>query len=256
MLLAIDIGNTNTVFAVFDGETLVQEWRAETLPKRSADEYATFLKDLFELADITWGSISGVIISSVVPGVNRHMEELSTKYLDCTPLFITKDNVGVAIDIDKPEEVGADRLVNAAAILEHYSAPAIVLDFGTATTFDVIDARGAYAGGVIAPGINLSLAALEQAAAKLPHIKIEKPRRAIGKDTVSAMQAGIYYGYKGLIEGIIKDITDEMGAAPFVIATGGLAPLFAENIDVIAQVDQGLTLKGLVKIYKDLNENA
>lgn len=241
MLLAIDIGNTNTVFAVFDErDELVRDWRCET----RIEEYDRVLQEVDQ--------IDAVIVSSVVPDTNAPLSALCQQHLSASPVFVTKDNVGVAIDLEKPDEVGADRLVNALAVITEYQVPAIVIDFGTATTFDVIDAKGAYAGGVIAPGINLSLSALEQAAAKLPGISIEKPDQAIGKDTVSAMQSGIYYGYKGLIEGIVHNISEEMGgAAPFVIATGGLARLFADNMPLIKAVDQALTIKGLLKIYKE-----
>ena len=252
MLLAIDIGNTNTVFAVFKGKKIVEQWRSKTIATRSADEYASFLRELFEIAGVKWKKVSDVIISSVVPDANVHIEYFCTKYINHQPVFVGKDNTGIDVVIDKPEEVGADRLVNAAAVVDEYSAPAVVIDFGTATTFDVINAQGQYAGGVIAPGVNLSVSALEEAAAKLPQVKIEKPERAVGTDTKSAMKAGIYYGYKGLIEGILVQITAEIDVEPTIIATGGLAPLFAKDIARIQHVDQDLTLKGLLKIHEQL----
>lgn len=254
MILAIDIGNTNTVFAVIDGTQFKNDWRCKTIAERSADEYASFLKELFSDSSLTWGDIKDIIISSVVPDANMHIGQFCEKYIKQSPVFITKDNVGIGIDLNKPDEVGADRLVNAAAVIKHYQTPAIVVDFGTATTFDVIDEQGRYAGGAIAPGINLSLAALEKAAAKLPSVKVEKPESVVGKDTVSAMQSGLYYGYKGLIAGLIKGISDEMGAKPFVIATGGLAGLFADNMPEIEAVDQSLTIKGLLEIHKHLQK--
>ncbi len=250
MLLAIDIGNTDTVFAVYKGEALVESWRCKTVGTRSGDEYASFLNELFSLAGIKWKKLSDVIISSVVPEANFHIENFCKKYLECTAIMVSHENAAITIDIDKPEELGPDRIVNAVAVLEHYQAPAVVIDFGTATTFDVINAKGAYSGGVIAPGVNLSVSALHMAAAKLPSVSIEKPKTVIGRDTVSAIQSGIYWGYVGLIEGVVKNISSEMGEQPYVIATGGLARLFADNIEVIDTVDNELTLKGLLKIYQ------
>jgi type III pantothenate kinase len=250
MLLAIDIGNTSTVFALFKGDALAHSWRCTTIRARSADEYASFLNELFSLANLEWSAVNDIIIGSVVPEADFHIKGFCKKYLHKEPVMVTADIVGIGIDMPKPEEVGADRLINAVAVIEHYKTPAIVIDFGTATTFDVIDAKGRYAGGAIAPGINLSVEALHNAAAKLPSIEIRKPARAIGKSTVEAMQSGVYLGYIGLIENIVKEIVTEMGSAPFVLATGGLAPLFADNTDTIEAIDDTLTLKGLLKIYK------
>ncbi len=246
MLLAIDIGNTNTVFAVYDGETLVTSWRLRSDPARSPDEYAAFLHELFALCDISWDRVKNVIVSSVVPEANFQVERFCQKYLECTPVFVTKDMVGITVDLERPEDAGADRLVNAVAVKGLYRYPAIVIDFGTATTFDVINAKGDYAGGVIAPGINLSMNALHQAASKLPRVSVKKPERVIGKTTEGAMQSGVFFGYQGLIHGIVGEITAELGGEkPFILATGGLAPLFAADSDVIDQVDEHLTLKGL-----------
>ena len=255
MLLAVDIGNTNTVFAVYKGSTLVNSWRCRTVAVRTADEYSAFLGGLFVQADIAWKKLDDVIICSVVPAANFHIKEFCQKYLGKKPLMVTKAMVDLTIDLDRPDEVGADRLVNAVAVVEHYKIPAIVIDFGTATTFDVIDHKGRYAGGAIAPGVNLSVSALHQAAAQLPSISIKKPARATGKNTVEAMQSGVYWGYVGLIEGIIKQISAEMGRKPFVLATGGLAPLFADSTPIIKAVDDELTLKGLLKIYLDRKNN-
>lgn len=250
MLLAIDIGNTNTVFAVYGGDTLVESWRCRTEASRSADEYAAFLNELFVLAKITWNDFEDVIISSVVPDANFHICGFCEKYLKKTAFMVTNENVGLSVELDRPQDVGADRLVNAVAVYQHYKTPAIVIDFGTATTFDVIDEKGAYVGGVIAPGINLSVSALHQAAAKLPSVSIKKTDKVLGKDTTSAIQSGIYWGYVSLIEGIVARLSDEMGVQPLVIATGGLADLFAKELKVIESVDQDLTLKGLYHIYK------
>ncbi len=253
MLLAIDVGNTNTVFAVYKKDKLHDSWRLHTQNARSADEYAGFLNQVFDLGGVKFKNIQDVIISSVVPETNFHLQGLCKKYLGRAPVFISKDNVPIEIDLERPEDVGADRLVNALAVKVHYSTPAIVIDFGTATTFDVIDAKGAYAGGVIAPGIDLSMNALHQAASKLPKVSVEKPSSVIGKSTVQAMRSGIYFGYKGLIEGVVAEIKQELGCEEaLVIATGGLATLFAKDSEIIEIVDQDLTLKGLYEIYKGL----
>lgn len=252
MLLAIDVGNTNAVFAVFKGEQLLDSWRLHTENTRSADEYAAFLNQVFDLADMGFQDISDVFISSVVPETNFHIEKLCKKYIGKAPVFITKDNVGIELAVDRPEDVGADRLVNALAVKTHYKTPAVVIDFGTATTFDVISADGAYAGGVIAPGINLSINALHQAASKLPKISVYKPDQVIGKTTVEAMRSGVYWGYTGLIERILAGIQKELDSDVQVLATGGLAKLFAKDSDLIELVDEDLTLKGIHEIYKSL----
>ena len=254
MLLAIDIGNTNTVFAVFKDEALVDSWRLHTLNARSADEYAGFLNQVFNLADLNLKDVETVLIGSVVPETNFHMRALCEKYIGIDPVFITKDNVGIDIDLDRPEDVGADRLVNALAVKVHYKSPAIVIDFGTATTFDVIYADGAYAGGVIAPGVDVSIDALLREASKLPKISVHKPQNVIGRSTVQAMRAGIYWGYASMIEGVVSQIKSEIGDDVLVLATGGLANVFAEELkDVIDTVDQDLTLKGLYEVHKGLS---
>jgi type III pantothenate kinase len=249
MLLAIDIGNTNTVFAVYKGEKSIGLWRCQTSASRSVDEYAAFLHEMFSIQGLSWDKVKDAIISSVVPDADFHVRKFCKTYLKVDPMFVTAAMADIAVSIDKPEEVGADRLVNAAAIKAFYQYPAIVIDFGTATTFDVVNAKGHYAGGVIAPGINLSLEALHRAAAKLPRVGVKKPERVIGKSTVGAIQSGIYWGYIGLIEGLVEKISKEMNEKPFVLATGGLAPLFADSTNVINAVDEELTLKGLLRIY-------
>lgn len=257
MLLAIDVGNTNIVFAVYDGEILRGNWRLHTHAKRSGDEYAVFLHQVLTLADLHFKDISAVVISSVVPETQLHLQRFCQRHLGCDPLNITKDDVSMEIDMDRPEDVGADRLVNALAVKLSYpqykEAGAIVVDFGTATTFDVITRAGAYAGGAIAPGIDLSMNALHSAASKLPKIGVRRPSQAIGKTTPEAMRSGIYWGYAGLIERIVGEISSELdcGAPPFVLATGGLAELFKDT-GVIDMVDQDLTLKGLLAIYQEM----
>lgn len=236
MLLAIDIGNTNIVCGLFDGDTLQKTWRQKTSLPFLCDEQG----------------IDDVIVSSVVPDKNQEISD----FFEGKITFVTNDNAGVTVNLDNPEEVGADRLVNAVAVNALYNKPAIIVDFGTATTFDVVDGQGAYHGGIIAPGINLSLKALGDAAANLPVLKVEKPPQVVGKNTVDAMQSGVYWGYIGLIEGNIKRIQEEIGEDCTVIATGGLAPLFAEGTDMLPIIDPDLTLKGLLQINKSLQKTA
>ncbi|HEX9835990.1 MAG TPA: type III pantothenate kinase [Alphaproteobacteria bacterium] len=252
MLLAIDSGNTNVVFAVFDGETPKGEWRSSSDAKRTADEYAVWLSQLMRLEGIDAAKIDEAIIATVVPEALHGLKTLCRRYFNCEPLVVGERGVdiGVAVRVDAPDEVGADRLVNAASAHARFGGPLIVIDFGTATTFDVVDEDGAYCGGVIAPGINLSLDALHQAAAKLPRIAVERPERVIGKRTIPAMRSGIYWGYVGLIEGVVARIREEFGAEMKVIATGGLAPLFAGATQVIEHLDPDLTLRGLAQINR------
>ncbi len=251
MLLAIDAGNTNIVFAVIDGESLKASWRVHTESTRTADEYTALLVRLFEKDGLSFSQISDVMMSSVVPDANRHLNEFSEKNFSITPVIITNKTVSpyLEIDIDKPEEAGTDRLMNALAVCSHYQAPAVVVDFGTSTNFDVISKSGAFRGGILAPGVNLSASALHAAAAKLPRVDISKPEKAIGANTVEAMRSGLYWGYIGMIEGLLARIGDELGEKPFVIATGGLAGIYADGTEMIDVVDETLTLKGLIRLY-------
>jgi type III pantothenate kinase len=252
MLLAIDAGNTNIVFAVFDGAMLRGSWRASTHARWTADEYAVWFTHLLALKRLKLEDIDACIISSVVPGVLFSLSTLASDYCHVKPRIVGEPglDLGIGVLLDRPDEAGADRLVNAVAAKNVFAPPLIIIDFGTATTFDVLNAAGDFAGGVIAPGINLSLDALSNAAAKLPRIAIEKTPRVIGSDTVSAMQSGIFWGYVGLIEGLVTRITKEFGAKMTVVATGGLAPLFAGATNVIGAVDADLTLTGLRLIYE------
>lgn len=253
MLLAIDTGNTNTVFAVFDDLGHCRgEWRAATNVQRTADEMGIWLLQIFGLAGIDPKSVTAAIIATVVPAMRFPLLTLCRRYFHCEALVVGHANldVGCKILIDHPEELGADRIVNAVGAFELYGGPRIVADFGTATTFDVIDAEGSYLGGAIAPGINLSIEALHLAAAQLPRVSIGRPDRVIGKNTVGAMRSGVFFGYLGLIEGIIARIRTELGTDAGVVATGGLAPLFADCSDSLNRVDLQLTLKGLWTIYK------
>ena len=252
MLLAIDLGNTNIVFAVYDGENRRGEWRSSTDAQRTADEYGVWLAQLMALDDLGRDSIDAAIIATVVPEALFSLKTLCRRYFGCEPLVVGEPEVALGLEIrtDFPEEVGADRLVNAAAAHARYGGPLIVLDFGTATTFDVVDGDGNYCGGVIAPGINLSLDALHMAAAQLPRVAVRRPDTVIGKRTVPAMLSGIYWGYVSLIEGLIRRIGEEYGEAMTVVATGGLAPLFAQATEAIQHLDSDLTLRGLAEIYR------
>ena len=254
MLLAIDSGNTNIVFAVYgEDESLRGSWRASTEAKRTADEYAVWLTQLMALEGLAPDDIDGAIIANVVPPTMYALTTLCSRYFKVAPLVVGEPGVdiGVEIRIDRPDQVGADRLVNAVAAHASFGGPLIVIDFGTATTFDVIGADGAYEGGVIAPGINPSLEALDRAAAKLPRIALkEPPQQVIGQATVPAMESGAYWGYVGLIEGLVARIKAEDGRALKVVATGGLAPLFARATDCIDEVDLDLTLRGLLAVYR------
>lgn len=252
MLLAIDAGNTNIVFALYEESKQVQCWRIRTERGRTADEYAAWLYPLFMAAGLRFDQVSGAVISSVIPDENRNLRELCDSVFTCKPVVIGSDkfDVGVPVKLPNPEQLGADRLMNAAAVNAFYTAPAVVIDFGTATNFDVVDADGAHCGGVLAPGVNLSMDALHTASAKLPKVSVKNPGKVIGTNTESAMQSGLYWGYISMIEGLIVRISGELGAKPLVIATGGLAQMFADGTDVIQHVDRDLTLKGLVHIYQ------
>ena len=252
MLLAIDVGNTNTVFAVHDGERFSAQWRIRTVGARTSDEYFVWLARLMRYEGVSHEQIKGIIVASVAPETLFNLRRLARDYFATELMVVGEENVdlGIAVRTDHPSEVGADRLVNAVAAVEAYGPNLIILDFGTATTFDVIDGDGAYAGGVIAPGVNLSSEALYQATSKLPRIDIAKPSAVVGRDTVPAMQSGLYWGYVGLIEGICARIKQERQAAMKVIATGGLSSLFASGTSEIEHVDEDLTLRGLIEIHR------
>lgn len=253
MLLAIDSGNTNVVFAVYDGETLRGVWRCANDPTRTADEYVVWLSQLMAIKEIPLNEITGCIIASVVPQGLFNLVSLCERYFGGHPLVIGEDGVdlGFEVLIDRPEQVGADRLVTTVSAYSRYGGPAILIDFGTATTFDVVDADGNYRGGVIAPGINLSAEALHMASAQLPRVRIEPTKKVIGKSTIPAMQSGIFWGYIGMIEGLVLRIRKEYAAGDMkVIATGGLASLFAESTDLIDHTDRELTIRGLLEVYQ------
>lgn len=253
MLLAVEQGNTNTLFAVHDGDDWIAQWRAATESTRTADEYAVWLLQLLAMAKLSFADITGCIISSVVPQSLFNLRNLARRYLHVDPLVIGENaKLGVDVRIDKPSEAGADRLVNAIGAHIVYPGPLIVIDSGTATTFDVVGADGGFEGGVIAPGINLSMQALHTAAAKLPRIAIQRPvrNRVVGTDTISAMQSGVFWGYIGLIEGLVGRIKAERGDHLTVVATGGVASLFEGATEMIDHFDSDLTIRGLLEIHR------
>lgn len=251
MLLAIDIGNTNVVLGVFDNERLVENWRVGTNTQITPDEYAMIFKDLFGFAKLEFSKITGVIISSVVPPLLPVMTEMSQKYFKIAPLIVTHElKTGITIRYDNPKEVGADRIVNAAAAYKLYGGPIIIVDFGTATTFCAVTERGEYLGGAICPGMKISAEALFQRASKLPRVELVKPAKVIGADTVSAMQAGIIYGYAGLVDGIVERMKKELSSRSKVVATGGLAELIAPETRSVEETRPQLTLEGLSLLYR------
>ena len=251
MLLAIDVGNTNTKFAVYDGVVWRGQWRVSTESSRTADEYAPWLAQLLGFADLKFTDISACIISTVVPQALFHLRNLSRRYLSAEPMVVGENiELGIEVRIDKPNEAGADRLVNAIGGFIHYGGPAVIIDSGTATTFDIIGKDGGFEGGVISPGFNLSLQALHSAAARLPRVEIRDPGRVIGKDTVTAMQSGIFWGYVELIDGLVRRIHAEYGQPMRTIATGGVASLFEGASSTIEIFDQDLTSRGLLEIFR------
>ncbi|PZM64245.1 type III pantothenate kinase [Paenibacillus dendritiformis] len=252
MILVIDIGNTNIVLGVYEGDKLLHNWRLSTSRQSTTDEYGVMIYNLFTMTKLSVKDIEGVILSSVVPPIMHTMEMLCKKYLNKAPLVVGPGvKTGLNIRIENPREVGADRIVNAVAAIELYGGlkPLVVVDFGTATTFDVIDVKGNYIGGAIVPGIGISTEALYQRAAKLPRIELTKPKSVIGRNTVHSMQAGIIFGYAGQVDGIVDRITNEVGAEPTVIATGGMAELIASESRTIDTTNPLLTLEGLRLIY-------
>jgi type III pantothenate kinase len=249
MLLAVDVGNTNVVFALFEGREIRSRWRIATDPRRTGDEYAVWLLQLLAVEGLGREAVSGMIVSTVVPRARHNLEVLGQKYFGLVPLFAGEGAAewDFPIDVDEPRSLGADRAVNAIAAHEAHAGDLIVIDFGTATTFDVVDFNGAYKGGIIAPGINLSLDALVNNTAKLPRIAIESPRdpSVIGRNTEDQMHIGVFWGYVALMEGLIARLRAEIGRPAKVIATGGLAQLFDEHTAIFDAVDTDLTLTGL-----------
>jgi len=251
MLLALDVGNTNTVIGVFEDKTLLQHWRLSTRRDGTCDEYASLIKGLFDFSGLEFRRISAVILSSVVPPLQGPLEEMARQYFSVEAMVVGPGmRTGMPILYESPREVGADRIVNAVAAFEAYGGPCIVVDFGTATTFDAISARGEYLGGAICPGIGISAEALFQHAAKLPRVDITQPKVIIGKNTVGSMQAGLYYGYLSLVEGVVARMRAELGGRATVVATGGLAKLLLTESTAVEHVDPLLTLTGLRILFE------
>ncbi|MEL6860767.1 MAG: type III pantothenate kinase [Pseudomonadota bacterium] len=252
MLLVIDVGNTNTVFALHSGTEWVSSWRSATDSTRTADDHAVWLGTLMRMEGLELSHITGCIISTVVPQAKFNFRNLSRRYFDAEPIFVGDADValGVPIRIRRPEQVGADRLVAAIGAHQLYTGAKIVIDSGTATTFDIVGPDGGFEGGIISPGINLSMRALHDAAAQLPRIAIQKPASVIGQDTVSAMQSGVFWGYVDLIDGLVARVRDEYGAPLTVIATGGVASLFEGASKAIDHFDQRLMEVGLLEVYR------
>ena len=251
MLLVIDAGNSNITLGVFRANELIAQGRLNTDRDKSSDEYGVEIRDLFERSGVDTKSIDGIAIASVVPSLDQALRQMSETYFDLTPLFVDHTNaIGLQILYDPPSAVGADRIVDAVAAATVYGVPCIIVDFGTATTFNVVSAGHEYIGGAIAPGLKISAEALFSRAAKLPHVEIRQPEKVIGSSTVAAMQSGLYHGYAGLVDGVLEQMIAELGSKPHVVATGGLARVIANASRFIEEVNETLTLEGLRLAYE------
>ncbi len=250
MLLAIDIGNTNTVFGVYESDKLVHSWRLSTERQRTVDEYGVLLRTLFSLEKLDVSRVGAVIVASVVPPLDPMVAEMTRRYFSTDAVFVTAENAGIPILYDEPSDVGADRIVDAVAVLEKYSTPAVVVDLGTATTFNVITRMGEYQGGLIAPGIEVSAAALIERAAKLPKIDIRKPHQLIGQSTRASLESGFFWGYVALVDGVVERLIGELGSDTTVIGTGGMARFVEGESRFIQHIDENLTLNGLALVAR------
>ncbi len=255
MLLVLDVGNTNTTLGVYEGTTLTHSWRLTSERQRTVDEYGIMCRTLLQLAGLDSSAINGIAISSVVPPLDFTLYKMSEVYFHIQPLFVNALNAGIPVLYDDPREVGADRIVNAVAALSRYGSPCIVVDFGTATTFDAISRNGEYMGGIIYPGIQISADALFQRAARLRNTEIRRPERLIGTNPTASIQSGLYHGNIALVDGVLRKMVEELGEGTHVIATGGLAPLISRGSEIIERVDPDITLEGLRIIY-DRHANA
>jgi type III pantothenate kinase len=251
MLFVLDVGNTNTVLGVYRDDKLVARWRLTTERDRTVDEYGILCRNLFMLGKLDSSTIDAIAISSVVPPLNFTLYKMATTYFHIEPLFVEPGkNAGIKIHYDTPQDVGADRVVNAVAAFHKYGGPCIVVDFGTATTFDAISIEGDYLGGIITPGISISAEALFMRAARLPRVEIRHPGQIVGTSTIASIQSGLYHGYIGLVDGILEKMIEELGPQKTVIATGGLAPLIGKGSKLIREIDDDLLLEGLKLIYE------
>ena len=256
MLFAVDAGNTHLTLGVYRGSDLVAHWRLKTDPSQSVDGWGVLFRNLFSLADLDIGEISGIIISSVVPQLNASLDETARRYLGTEPLFVTTDiDTGITVKTDNPSEVGADRIVNAVAAFSRYGGPCIVVDFGTAITLDAISSQGEYLGGAICPGIAIASEALFRRTARLPQIELLKPAKVIGSNTVASLQAGLYYGTLGMVDAILERMIEELGSAAKVVATGGQARVICPASRYIEEINEHLTLEGL-RIIWDKNRDS